>query len=113
MSNLNTRGVVDFATAERFLDGRSSATLCFATTVFRESPDSIVVQHHRTEIIRYCRDGQVDIRNGGYLTPTTTDRLHRMTPIDVRVSRAKGGWIEAPATGRLDFVPSDWVTVVA
>jgi hypothetical protein len=101
MSNLNTHGVVDFESAKSFLGDKSARTLCFATTLTHESigeagVTAITVRHHGSPIIRYRSDGQIEIRNAGWLSSTTTDRLHRMTPTSVRVSRAKGGHVESP-----------------
>lgn len=101
MSNLNTHGVDNFETAQRFLGNKSARTLCFATTLTHESVGepgvtAVTVRHHGSPIIRYFSDGRVEIRNAGWLSATTTDRLHRMTPPTVRVSRAKGGSVESP-----------------
>lgn len=100
MSNLNMHGVRDYWTAERFLNGRASATPCYATTVRKEiTADGypvIVVRHHNTDIIRYFSDGRVEIQSNGYLSRTTATRLHGMTPHWVRVSSAKGGNVESP-----------------
>lgn len=95
MSNLNTHGVVDYASAKRALNGRHSVKICYATTLVDEGT-CITVRHHDTAIIRYWSGGLIDIRNGGFLSKTTTDRLHRMTPAPVRVSFAKGGSVESP-----------------
>lgn len=116
MSNLNTHGVYSFETAKRFLGGKSQRTLCFATILQAQASGSsdvemIAVRHHSTDIIRYYSDGRIEIRNHGYLTATTTDRLHRMTPMDVRVSRARGGHVESPAY--VGAQPYDWTTVTA
>lgn len=90
VSNLNMHGVDSFATADAFLGTKSSAPLCYATTLFR-SGGWIIVTHHHTEIVRYRGDGTIEIRNGGFMSRTTTHRLHGMTPASVRVSGAKGG----------------------
>lgn len=101
MSNLNTHGVVDFDSAKRFLGNKSARQLCFATTLTHESvgePDvtAVTVRHHGSPIIRYFSDGRLELSNAGWLSATTTDRLHRMTPASVRVTRAKGGSVESP-----------------
>jgi len=96
MSNLNTHGVTDYQSAERFLGpNRSRRTLCYATTVTHEG-HAITVRHHDTAIVRYWDTGIVEIRNGGYLSRTTTDRLNRLTSYGVHVSFAKGGSVESP-----------------
>jgi hypothetical protein len=114
MSNLNTHGVEDFATARAFLGDRSQRTLCFATTLTHEATDrdadAIVVRHHDSAIIRYYSDGRIEIRNAGWLSATTTDRLHRMTPEHVRVSRAKGGSVVSPLYS--GDQPYEWTRVL-
>lgn len=115
MSNLNTHDVTDYESALRFLDGRKQAVLCYATTLMYDpdvlSGGVVTVYHHNTAIIRYYADGSIEIRTAGYLTTTTVGRLHNMTPPEVRVSRAKGGSVQAPVLSA-DFVPADWVEVV-
>lgn len=99
MSNLNTHGVTDYASALRFLDGKSARTLCFATTLQQDAAHGttvISVRHHGSVIIQYLPTGEIFASNAGWLSATTTDRLHRMTPPEVRVSRAKGGHVESP-----------------
>jgi hypothetical protein len=101
MSNLNTHGVDSFESAKRFLGNKSARTLCFATTLTHESvgdPDvtAVTVRHHGSPIIRYYSDGRIEIRNAGWLSSTTTHRLHAMTPTSVRVSRARGGSVTSP-----------------
>lgn len=126
MSNLNTHGVEDFATARAFLGAKSQRTLCFATTLTHESaspiepggnvePDGtpitrITVRHHDTAIIRYYSDGRIMVRNHGWLTATTTDRLHRMTPRGVQISRARGGSVVSPLYSGPQ--PTDWTRVL-
>jgi hypothetical protein len=115
MSNLNTHGVADFESAKAFLGGKSMRTLAFATTLTHESVGevdvtAIVVRHHGSPIIRYYSDGRVEIRNAGWLSATTTDRLHRMTPYLVRVTRAKGGHVESPLYSGIQ--PRDWERVL-
>lgn len=117
MSNLNMHGVRDYATAKAWLNGRETATLCYATTV--QKVDSMVesvresvieVVHHNTGIIRYHEDGTVEIQCQGWVSPTTATRLHGMTPPEVRVSSAKGGSVTSPCYNG-DW-PFHWTTVV-
>lgn len=127
MSNLNTHGVTDFESAKRFLGDKSQRVLCFATTLTHEAASpiepggnvsedgtaitKITVRHHGSSIIRYYSDGRIMIRNAGWLSATTTDRLHRMTPNSVRVSRAKGGSVESPLF-TADYQPSHFERVI-
>lgn len=100
MSNLNTHGVNSYETAQAFLGDKSARTLCFATTLTQVATArgvlAVEVRHHGSAIIRYYSDGQVEISNAGWLSSTTTHRLHAMTTADVRVSRAKGGSVTSP-----------------
>lgn len=108
MSNLNTNGVQDWFTAERFLNGRKRAVPCYATELIRMD-DYIEVRHHGTAIIRYTPDS-ISIRNCGWLTVTTTGRLNAMTPASVIVSRARGGSVRAPKWTS-DYIPDAWTEV--
>ena len=116
MSNLNMHNVDSFDSASQFLGRQSSRTLCFATTLDRETVAgehgvmAIAVRHHGSPIIRYFSDGCIEIRNAGWMSRTTTNRLHSMTPFDVRVSGAKGGSVTSPLyTGAQ---PHDFTRVV-
>lgn len=96
MSNLKLPAIHDFESARAYLDarGKSRVKIGFETTLTHEA-HGYVVRHHDSPIVRYTPDG-VEIRNAGWLSLTTTDRLHRLTPPSVRVSLAKGGWVESP-----------------
>ena len=110
MSNLNTHGVTDYASALRFLGAKYRRTLCFATTLTNEGP-TITVRHHDSAIIRYWnKGGIIEIRNAGWLSLTTTDRLHRMTPYEVCVSFARGGSVDSPEY--VGSQTSGWVRVI-
>lgn len=111
MSNLNLRGVDSWGAANRFLGEDDEKTLAYATKL-RRSPcgEWIEVVHHRTAIIRYhCDEYQVYLRNGGYVSRTTSDRLHQMTPASVGVSFAKGGSVHSPMYEGPQ--PHDWARV--
>lgn len=119
MRNLNTHGVTDYASAMRYLSSRGPRThravpLCYATTLRAEGHpsgvDVVVVYHHNEAIIRYWSDGSIEIRNAGYLSSTTTDRLHQMTPREVIVSGARGGSVDSPCYS--GDQPYEWQTVV-
>lgn len=118
MSNLNTHGVTDYDSALRFLtddDGvvRYSKTLCYKTVVTNWGNGMILVTYYDTNIIRYYSSGAVMIRTDGYLTRTTTDRLHHLTPREVIVSGVRldyGGMVTSPVYNGPQ--PVQWELVV-
>ncbi len=115
MSNLNMHGVDSFESAKKFLGSKSARTLCFATTLTHESVGeagvtAVTVRHHESPIIRYFSDGRIEIRNAGWMSKTTTHRLHGMTPLEVRVSGAKGGSVTSPLYSGAQ--PHEFVRVV-
>ncbi len=113
MSNLNTHGVTNFASAQRFLGARSARTLCYATTLQCDAAHGgtvITVRHHGSPIIQYLPNGQIMIRNAGWMSRTTSWRLHHMTPYEVRVSSAKGGSVDSPTYWGPQ--PAEWTRVI-
>lgn len=108
MTNLNLKNVDSYSSAMRFLDGRRERPLAYATRLVNYGPHVEVI-HHTTAIIKYMANGDVEIRNHGYLSRTTSDRLHRMTPAGVQVSFAAGGSVNSPKyTGSQ---PYNWTRV--
>lgn len=87
MSNLKFKATFDsYKGAAEFLGDKEEKTLCYATKVHKVG-DTIRVRHHDTDIIIYEPDGHLGIANGGWGTSTTTQRLHALTPKELRVYR--------------------------
>lgn len=92
MSNLKLPNVIDYATAERELGNKEIKRIGYKTALVRKTTGEIVVTHHNSEIISYDHDGSTYITNAGWDSATTKDRLHRLTPINVRVFQKN--WIQ-------------------
>ena len=58
-------------------------------TYLLQHADCYCIQFHKTDIIDIYPDRWV-IRNNGWRTPSTKDRINRMSPISIEVS--KGCW---------------------
>ena len=93
MSNLKLPDVTDLESARRFLGGRQRSRLGYATTIGLAAGGDVVVTHHSTDIIRYLSDGGIWLRADGWVTSTTADRMHRLTPPHVRVGRRLGNYV--------------------
>jgi hypothetical protein len=91
MSNLKPKAeITTYEQAKAFLGDRFARQLCYATTVHRVAVDQIAIRHHHTDVVTYWADGTITLDNGGWVTATTTHRMHRFTPEEVRVWRFKG-----------------------
>lgn len=86
MSNLKLKSnPTTWSEADEFLGSKESAVLGHNTTIYRERNtfEDIHVTYHYTNIVTYHKDGTVTYRNGGFGTPTTRDRLHKLSPFGV------------------------------
>lgn len=75
--------VTDYASAERYLDGRGSRAAGNNTTIVRLSADTIGVRLHNTVIVTYRADGAVTLDSGGWRTVTTAARMSQFTRVGV------------------------------
>ena len=95
-NQLQGRFGADVKTAEQwreFIDaGRSKQmrTAANNTTVYREDGGAIGIKLHATTIVRINADGTMVLNSGGWLTPTTEERLNRYTP--ARISQRNSVW---------------------
>ena len=55
------------------------------TYLERRDIDTIALRLHDTDIITFIADGRIEVRNGGYPTVTTHDRLNKYLPRPYRV----------------------------
>lgn len=86
MSNLQFAAPIQsFEDAERFLADRDRRKLAHNTYVERVSDATIAVVYHWTPIVTYNANGSVTLNSGGFHTVTTSHRMHRLTPDNVRV----------------------------
>lgn len=85
MSNMKfAQEIENYSDAERFLAGKERRRLTYKTDVVRISDEAIGVMHHRTVIVTYVKDGSIVLDNGGWDSATTSNRMHRLTPANVR-----------------------------
>lgn len=93
MSNLRLPDVHDLETARTFLGDRQSARLGHNTTIRRGPGGDVVVTYHETDIVTYCDAGNIILRADGWVTATTANRLHKLTPATVGVGRKLGDYV--------------------
>ena len=92
MSNLTFKKEIwSYGDAEAFLDGAKTRKLAHNTHVVRRSEDKIAVRYHDTDIVTYRRDSErIELYANGWVTRTTSERIHRLTPSTIEV-RIKNG----------------------
>lgn len=90
MSNLQLPNVTDLDSAREFLGNRQSARLGHNTTIRRGLGGDVIVTYHATDIVTYANDGTIILQANGWVTATTANRLHKLTPTNVRVGRKLG-----------------------
>ncbi len=86
MSNLKLKAMPhNFEQAEEFLGNTDSKKLGHNTNIYRNRDGDILVRYHWTDIVIFHHNGnRVTYNNGGYGTPTTRNRLHMLSPSNVR-----------------------------
>lgn len=84
MSNLHLPDIESHTSALRVLGNKSARKIGYKTLLVQEA-GCIAVFHHSTPIIRYYPDGSITLNNGGWASSTTAQRMHRLTPLNVRV----------------------------
>lgn len=82
----------DHQWAETRLTGRCKNRRKMANHTYLERREGgdIALKLHDTDIATYHDDGTVELHSGGWLTPTTKERLNRFT--DARISQTQGIW---------------------
>ena len=71
-------------------NNRSKRKIDNNTTAYIEYDDSVSVELHSTKVVVLYPNGLVKLQTGGWMTPTTKDRMNRYSP--VRVTQRKGEW---------------------
>lgn len=92
MSNLSPKFTPrTYADAHDILTTRDykPLTLCYETTLHRGTGDGPAIRHHTTDIVTWHADGSITLNGGGWASRTTSDRMHRFTPPNVRVNARK------------------------
>ena len=104
-----TMKATTYTAASRLLGSRSEVEVGNNTTAER-SGDEIVVRLHGHAIIRLLADDTVCVRDCGYVTTTTYDRLNRFAPAGWRLRRTGGGgYAEALRGARLVVHGDRWL----
>ena len=71
-------------------NNRSQRKIDNNTTGYIEYDGSASVELHSTKVVVLYPNGLVKLQSGGWMTPTTKDRMNRYSP--VRVTQRKGEW---------------------
>lgn len=79
MSNLKLPPITDWQGASLHHTLNGDGKIAYATS-FRCDDGDYVIRHHGTDIIRYGKEGGcVQLNSGGWHTPTTVNRMRRLT----------------------------------
>ena len=71
-------------------NNRSKRKIDNNTTGYIEYDGSVSIELHSTKVVVLYPNGLVKLQTGGWMTPTTKDRMNRYSP--VRVTQRKGDW---------------------
>lgn len=74
-------------------------------------PGNIAIRLHKTFILIYWPNGQVDLSSGGWRTITTRDRMNRCLPYGWRVGCDKGIWYLRQKSTQSCWVFEDGIAV--
>lgn len=69
------------------LDGRTSRKLENNTYLERHDDNNITVRLHQTEVITFYPCGLIKLRNNGWRTVTTKDRINKYSPVRIKQKR--------------------------
>lgn len=84
---------MDYAELVSLVRGKNNRTkrkIDNNTTAYIEYDGSVSVELHSTKVVVLYPNGLVKLQSGGWMTPTTKDRMNRYSP--VRVTQRKGEW---------------------
>lgn len=65
-----------YADHDRYLGSRQERPAEYNTRIRRDGTD-IVVRYHNTDILRFLRNGDIIVHDGGWQTVTTAKRINR------------------------------------
>lgn len=85
---------MDYIKADSLLTGRNrdSRKLANNTYLVRKGEGQIAIRLHATDILTLREDGGIEVRTGGWQTPTTKARLNDYLPSEARIYQDKGTW---------------------
>jgi hypothetical protein len=76
--------IKNFQQAEQFLGKKSDRPLECNTRLIRLDDNTIVVRHHRTDIVTYYKHrDDVLLNNGGWYSDSTKERMNRYTTVSI------------------------------
>jgi hypothetical protein len=84
--------VTAYDEAAETLGKRQSRKVGNNTYLRRRDEHTIAVKLHATDVVVFNSDGTVTLHDGGYLTPTTKDRINTYLPRPYRVYSDRGQW---------------------
>jgi hypothetical protein len=58
----------------------------------QETPTAYALQYHATDVITAYPDGRIILRSGGWMTPTTKERINRYLIPGCQLYQKKGAW---------------------
>ena len=71
-------------------NNRKSRKIDNNTRGYIEYDNSVSIELHSTKVVTLYPNGLVKLQTGGWMTPTTKDRMNKYSP--VRVTQRKGEW---------------------
>lgn len=93
MSNLQCPEIDSYDGLLDFMGGKTDKRVCHNTraTHIEDGKDSfIVIVYHSTAIVTYWKDGTFRVTTGGWETPTTKERINKLTPL--AIFQHRGDW---------------------
>lgn len=83
--------ITDYVTADQVLGDRDRRKIKHNTYLERDG-DAIRILYHRTFIVNYFRDGNIEVNNGGWDTVTTKTRINEYTPSWFHIRQMQHKW---------------------
>ena len=98
----HSRTIKSFQDAEAALGSKDSKKLENNTVLVRLDENRIVVQLHQTNVVTYCRYGDIVLNSGGYRSATTKDRINGYAPC-AGLFQKGGEWFLSTVDGPKPF----------
>jgi len=112
VTKVETGGGVTWEWLNDFLSKKDARRLAANTDAIRQSDGSIAVQLYSTKILIYKVNGEIELRLGGWNTPTTRGRINALLPYGWGIFNKGGIPYVSNASGKATEVPpSDKITL--
>lgn len=95
--------VTSWSKADKALGQKDEKIIGNNTKLSRHGDGSIGVYLHGHNVVKFHRNGDIQISSKGYHTSTTKDRLNRYTPSNVRVVQRDYEWYLKKGSQRKPF----------